>query len=233
MHAQAASQFAAAKYPAGYAMPAGAAPAMSTGMLQCKARGETVFSEGDEADCVYEVVRGMVRLCKLLPDGRRQITGFLSAGQFLGLAPEGTYVYTAEAITEVTLCRYKRAAFDRLIDQVPGFARRILAVASHELSAAQNQMLLLGRKAAVEKVASFLLLMADLAGEDEETAAIGLPMTRSDIADYLGLTIETVSRTLTKMKQDRVIALPAPDRIEILDGDRLEEFATGEVEPVA
>ena len=172
----------------------------------------------------------MLRLCKLLPDGRRQITGFLSAGHFLGLAPEGVCVYTAEAITEVTLCRYKRTAFDRLIDEVPGFAKRVLAVASHELSAAQNQMLLLGRKAAAEKVASFLLLMADQQGE-ERRRTIELPMTRSDIADYLGLTIETVSRTLTKLKQDRLIALPTPDRIKIRDRDQLEELAAGEFGP--
>ena len=160
----------------------------------------------------------MLRLYKLLPDGRRQITGFLSAGHLLGLAPEGVCVYTAEAITEVSLCRYKRKAFDRLIDEVPGFAKRLLAVASHELCAAQNQMLLLGRKAATEKVASFLLLMADQQGKDGE-ATIDVPMTRNDIADYLGLTIETVSRTLTKLRQDGLIALPSPDRIKIRDRD--------------
>ena len=207
--------------------PQSAARLMAVSSLYRKAPGETLFAEGDEAESVYEVVRGMLRLCKLLPDGRRQITGFLSAGQFLGLAPEGVCVYTAEAITEVTLCRYKRSAFDRLIDEVPGFAKRVLAVASHELSAAQNQMLLLGRKAAVEKVASFLLLMAAQAGEDED-GTIELPMTRSDIADYLGLTIETVSRTLTRLKQDRLIALPTPDRIKIRDRDQLEELAAGE-----
>jgi CRP/FNR family transcriptional regulator len=207
--------------------PQSAGRLMAVSSLYRKAPGETLFAEGDEAESVYEVVRGMLRLCKLLPDGRRQITGFLSAGQFLGLAPEGVCVYTAEAITEVTLCRYKRSAFDRLIDEVPGFAKRVLAVASHELSAAQNQMLLLGRKAAVEKVASFLLLMAEQAGEDED-GTIELPMTRSDIADYLGLTIETVSRTLTRLKQDRLIALPTPDRIKIRDRDQLEELAAGE-----
>ena len=151
---------------------------MAISSLQCKAPGETLFSEGDEADSVYEVVHGMLRLYKLLPDGRRQITGFLSAGHFLGLAPEGVCVYTAEAITEVTLCRYKRKAFDRLIDEVPGFAKRLLTVASHELSAAQNQMLLLGRKAATEKVASFLLMMADQQGNDDGEA-VGIPMTRT------------------------------------------------------
>ena len=126
--------------------------------LQKRGPGETLFVEGDEMDSVYEVVRGMLRLYKLLPDGRRQITGFLSAGSLLGSAPEGVCLYTAEAITEVTLCRYKRAAFERLIDEVPGFAKRLLAATSHELRAAQDQMLLLGRKTAAEKIASFLLL---------------------------------------------------------------------------
>lgn len=193
--------------------------------LQRKAPGETLFAEGDDTDSVYEMVQGMVRLYKLLPDGRRQITGFLSAGQFLGLAPEGVCVFTAEAITEVTVCRYKRAAFERLIDEVPGFARRLLAVTSHELHAAQDQMLLLGRKSATEKVASFLLLIADRQGGDG--TGIEVPMTRGDIADYLGLTIETVSRTLTRLKHEGLISLPVPARIEICDYDRLKELAAG------
>lgn len=197
--------------------------------LQKKAPGETLFAEGDDADCIYEVVRGMLRLYKLLPDGRRQITGFVSAGHLLGLAPEGICVYTAEAVTEVSVCRYKRAAFERLIDEVPGFARRLLSVTSHELCAAQNQMLLLGRKAAMEKVASFLLMMADQQGGDGDES-VGVPMTRSDIADYLGLTIETVSRTLTKLKLSGLIAVPTPARIEIRDRDQLEEMAAGEGE---
>ncbi len=196
--------------------------------VQRKAPGETLFSEGDEADSVYEVVRGMVRLYKLLPDGRRQIIGFMTAGRLLGLAPDGVCPYTAEAITEVSLCRYKRSAFERLIDEVPGFAKRLLAAASRELCAAQSQMLLLGRKAAIEKVASFLLLMADEQGEDMD--AVDVPMTRSDIADYLGLTIETVSRTLTRLKRDGLIALPSSSLIEICDRNGLEELAAGEGE---
>jgi CRP/FNR family transcriptional regulator, anaerobic regulatory protein len=193
--------------------------------LQKAPAGETLFAEGDEADGVYEVVSGMLRLYKLLLDGRRQITGFLSAGQILGLAPEGAHVYSAEAINDVTLCRYPRAGFDRLIDEVPGLARRLLAVTSHELRAAQDQMLLLGRKAAAEKVASFLLLMADQQGSDDE---ISIPMARSDIADYLGLTTETVSRTFTKLKTEELIALPTPNRVEIRDRDQLEGFAAGQ-----
>jgi CRP/FNR family transcriptional regulator len=198
--------------------------------LQKKAPGETLFAEGDDADSVYEVVRGMLRLYKLLPDGRRLITGFLSAGHLIGLAPEGICVYTAEAITEVTVCRHTRTGFERLIDEVPGMAKRLLTVASQELCAAQNQMLLLGRKSATEKVASFLLLMADRRGS-EGAEAVDVPMTRSDIADYLGLTIETVSRTLTKLKQDGLIVLWTSAHIEIRDREQLEELAAGEGDP--
>lgn len=199
------------------------------GSIERKAAGEILFAEGDETNSIYEVVRGMVRLYKLLPDGRRQITGFLSAGQLLGLAPEGVCIYSAEAITEVTLCRYARATFERLIDEVPGFAKRLIAVASHELRAAQEQMLLLGRKTATEKVASFLLLIARKQQMDG-AEIVEVPMSRNDIADYLGLTIETVSRTLTKLKQDGLIALPAPTRIEIRDRGKLEEMAAGETD---
>jgi CRP/FNR family transcriptional regulator len=202
-------------------------PLMAISSLHRKAPGEVLFAEGDKADAIYEVLRGTVRLCKLLPDGRRLIIEFLSAGHLLGLAMDGDYVYTAEVITDVTVCRYKRAAFERLIDEVPGLARRLLAVASDELRAAQERMLLLGRKSATEKVASFLMLMASQqGGEDAEEVAV--PMTRSDIADYLGLTIEAVSRTLTKLKQHGVIALPTVTRIAILDRDHLEDLAVGE-----
>ncbi len=197
------------------------------GSIQHKAPGDILFFEGEERNSVYEIVSGMLRLYKLLPDGRRQITGFLTAGHLLGLAPEGICVYSAEAVTDITVCRYGRAAFERLIDSVPGFAKRLLAVASHELRAAQEQMLLLGRKTAVEKVASFLLMIAT-AQERGGTEPVEVPMTRSDIADYLGLTIETVSRTLTKLRQEGLISLPCPTRIEIRDRGQLEQLAAGE-----
>jgi CRP/FNR family transcriptional regulator len=196
-------------------------------LVQRKAAGELLFSEGDRADSVYEMVSGMVRLFKLLPDGRRQVTGFLTAGQLLGLAPEGTCVFNAEAITEISVCCYKRGAFERLIDEVPGFARRLLAVTSHELHAAQDQMVLLGRKTASEKVASFLLLMA--ANQRSRENELDVPMTRGDIADYLGLTVETVSRTLTRLRQDGLIALPTPARVLITDRKGLETLATGDL----
>jgi CRP/FNR family transcriptional regulator len=201
---------------AGHLMPANP--------IQTVGAGELLFSQGDKAETVFEVLSGMVRLYKLLPDGRRQVTGFLTAGQLLGLAPEGTCVFTADTITEVSLCPYKRDAFERLIDEVPGFARRLLAVTSHELHAAQDQMVLLGRKSASEKVASFLLMLP--ARRDD----IDVPMTRGDIADYLGLTVETVSRTLTRLRQDGLIALPVPTRIQLLDRKGLENLASGDID---
>jgi CRP/FNR family transcriptional regulator len=192
-----------------------------------KPAGSTIFSEGDASDFIYEVVSGSMRLYRLLSDGRRQIMGFPTDGHILGLAPNGAHAYTAEAVTDVTLCRYPRALFDRLVDSEPGLARRLWTVTSDELRFAQDLMLLLGRKTATEKVASFLLLLAEQ--QTDATDEIDVPMTRSDIGDYLGLTIETVSRTLTKLKRSRLIALPAIDRVEILDRDRLEEVAAGEL----
>lgn len=194
--------------------------------LRRKAAGETVFAEGDEADSIYEVVRGTLRLYKILPDGRRQIMGFPTTGHLLGLAPAGSHVYTAEALTEVTLCRYPRASFHRLVNEVPGLAKRMWAVTSDELRFAQDQLLLLGRKSATEKVASFLLMLA----EQQDTDRLSLPMTRTDIGDYLGLTIETVSRTLTKLKREKLIALLQVNTMELLDRDALEAVAAGETE---
>jgi CRP/FNR family transcriptional regulator len=194
------------------------------------APGEALFNEGDRTESIYEVLSGMLRIYKLLPDGRRQITGFLSAGHLVGLAHRNHCLYTVDAVTPVTLCRYPLAHFDRLVDQVPGFARRLLAVTSDELRAAQDQMLLLGRKTAEEKIASFLLMMAKRQKSDE---TVQLSMTRSDIADYLGLTTETVSRTLTKLKSHGTIALPAYGRVELTDREQLEELAAGELAAAA
>lgn len=226
------AQTAAAAAKSGFAAPplpekprAGSYPAAITS-LQKRLPGETLFAEGDEASSIYEIVSGMFRLVKLLPDGRRQITGFLPAGHLLGLAPEGVHVYTAESITEVTVCRYGRAAFERLIEEMPGFAKRLFAQTSHELRANQDQMVLLGRKTATEKVASFLLIFAGQQRGDE-AGEIDMPMTRRDIADYLGLTIETVSRTFTKLRQDGLIELPSPARIKLRDRAKREEVATG------
>lgn len=200
----------------------------SVGTIQKVKPGKTLFAEGDDADTVFEIAQGILKLYKLLPDGRRQIMGFVSTDKLIGFSNEATYEYTAEALTEVSLCRYSRAQFNRLLDEVPGFARRVLTARSRDLQSAQDQMLLLGRKTAMERIATFLLSLGKLQQISSGGASLHLPMTRADIADYLGLTIETVSRTLTKLKHDRIISLPEAVEIKFIDRHRLEELAAGE-----
>jgi len=191
--------------------------------------GQALIREGDEAKHVFNITSGSVRVYKLLPDGRRQITGFLFAGDFLGLATGQTYVFSAEAIEPVTACRFRKSDYRTLIRETPALEAALLDRATHELAAAQNQMLLLGRKTALERIATFLL---DLPGHDPARATteglVRLPMTRSEIADYLGLTIETVSRVLTKLKTSGVIRLISLTELQIENAGRLRGLADGE-----
>ncbi|QJE74255.1 cyclic nucleotide-binding domain-containing protein [Aerophototrophica crusticola] len=190
--------------------------------------GHTLFGEGDKADTLYNVTAGTMKLYKLLPDGRRQITGFLLPGDFLGLSVNETYAYSAEAVTPVTLCRFPRRRMEALLDEFPKMQRRLFSMASNELAAAQDQMLLLGRKTAKEKICSFLLMLSQRAqrrGHKENP--VHVPMSRADIADYLGLTTETVSRTFTQLKTSRVIALLEGNKVQIHDMDQLYDLAEG------
>ena len=192
-------------------------------------REQALFYEGDEAKHVFNLTEGTIRLSKMLPDGRRQITGFLSPGDFLGMASSDSYAYTAEAVTGVAVCRFPRAKLEVLFDQFPALERRVLAVASNELRAAQDQMLLLGRKTAREKLATFLHHLTENArrrGESGET--LELPMNRTDIADYLGLTTETVSRTFTRMAKEGILELPSTHEVVLGDPERLWDMGEGE-----
>jgi CRP/FNR family transcriptional regulator len=187
---------------------------------------DTLFSEGQPADDVFNITSGMVKLYKLLPDGRRQITGLLGMGDFLGMALGDTYAYSAEALTEGWLCRFRRTDLEARLIQFPQLQRRLFTMASNELRAAQDQMLLLGRKTAVERLCSFLLMLsrrAVLTGQ--KASPILLPMTRGDIADYLGLTIETVSRTLTRLKAAGLIAVLPGNKLRLDDPAALEAAA--------
>jgi CRP/FNR family transcriptional regulator len=195
--------------------------------MQCRP-GQLVFSEGDPADSLYNVVSGAVRLTKLLPDGRRQITGFLFPGDFLGIALNATYAYSAEAVDKAKLCRFPRREMEVLLKDLPNLEHRLLGEAANELVAAQDQMLLLGRKTAKERVASFLASLARRAkrrGRPDNPVA--LPMSRTDIADFLGLTTETVSRTFTKLRETGVIALEGRDMVKIVSPDALEDLVQG------
>lgn len=191
---------------------------------------QTVFYEGDPAAYAFSVTRGVVRLSKMLPDGRRQITGFLYPGDFLGFAFHEVYAYSAEAVTPVRLCRFPRGKLTALFDAHPKLERRMLAFASNELELAQDQMLLLGRKHARERLASFLLKLSERAERQGEPAdPIELPMNRTDIADYLGLTIETVSRTFSQLIQRDIIRALTTHRISVKDRDALVAVAEGDV----
>jgi CRP/FNR family transcriptional regulator, anaerobic regulatory protein len=189
--------------------------------------GGTFIEEGEPADCFFNITSGTVKLYKLLPDGRRQITGFLGIGDFVGLAVSDSYIFTAEAIDAVRVCRFSRRRLNAVLDDFPALERRLLEIASHELVAAQEQMLLLGRKTALERLASFLLGRADRAAAGEG-GGIPLAMTRTDIADYLGLTIETVSRLMSRLRREGVIALPESHGFTVLDRAALLRHSGGE-----
>lgn len=192
--------------------------------------GAALIREGDRAPHIFNISSGSIRVYKLLPDGRRQIIGFLFAGDFLGLAVGDTYVFSAEAMEPASLCRFRKSAFRALIRDNPSLERALLNRTSNELAAAQNQMLLLGRKTAIERVANFLL---DLPGHDPlrptQTDHVRLVMTRGEIADYLGLTIETVSRVLTRLKNKDVIRLLSRTELRIVRRETLRAFADGEL----
>jgi CRP/FNR family transcriptional regulator len=194
--------------------------------------GRAFIQEGDVAEHFFNVTAGCAKLFKLLPDGRRQITGFAGVGTFLGLAVSATYAFSAEALEPMRVCRFSRAKLRTLLDDFPAMEQRLLEVASNELVAAQAQMLLLGRKTARERLASFLIARAALpstclAHPPALSEVITLPMTRADIADYLGLTIETVSRSLTRFKAEGLIDIPAAGEIALRDRAALAKMAAG------
>lgn len=188
--------------------------------------GDPLFAEGDPAAHVFNVTEGTLKVFKLLPDGRRQVTGFLSTGDFLGLANGETYAYSAEAVTAARLCRFQRRKLDGFLAEHPEMERRLLHRASNELAEAQEQMLLLGRKTAKERIASFLLLLSRRAEQRGGTGdPVFLPMSRTDIADYLGLTTETVSRTFTRLKTEGVIQLLPNSLVRLARREALAEIA--------
>jgi len=161
-------------------------------------RNETIFNEGDDATSCYKVVSGAVRLCKHMTDGRRQIADFLLAGDIFGFMQLGQYKFTAEAVSDVVLMRYPQRQVAQLSSTTPGLRGRLLVLFSERIMSMQDQLLMLGRQTATERVASFLLQMAQRS-DAEEGLAFELPMSRQDIADYLGLTIETVCRVLSAL----------------------------------
>lgn len=185
-------------------------------------RDESLFYEGDPADHYFKVVSGALRSCELLADGRRHVGDFYLPGDFIGLDAETDFIFSAEAVTDTTVVRYSRRSVDALAWEEPKIAQRLLGIARQRLCAARAQMLLLSRKTADERIASFLLGMADRGGVSDH---VMLPMTRTDIGDHLGLTIETVSRSLSHLKKGGVIALPNSHEVVIRERAALEDLA--------
>lgn len=186
-------------------------------------RGKTVAEEGAPAEYVFKVVSGAFRMVRLLPDGRRSVIDFLLPGDYFGLAENSTYSHSLEVISDASFVRYPKDQLRQLLDSDPRASRRFFSLMCGQLAAAQDRLLMLSRKSAVERIASFVLAMADRS--QRKDGAIKLPMNRADVADYLGLTIETVSRTLSQLKSEKVIELPTACQIVLLDRDRLKAIS--------
>lgn len=188
---------------------------------------QLLYRQDDPADAVYNVTEGMVRLSRLLPDGRRHVMGFAMVGDFLGLALPERFTVTAEALGPTTLCRFGRRSFANLVAVKPHLLQKLHERAGYELGLAQDHMMLLGRSTAEEKVASFLLSLRErYARIGQVSVTLALPMGRQDIADHLGLTIETVSRLLTRLDRERVLLI-VPGGVRLTNPHRLEALATG------
>ncbi len=198
--------------------------------------GSVILRDHDQPDYFANVVTGVVKLTKTLTDGRQQIVGLQFPSDFLGRPFRSRSPYFAEAANDVTLCTFERGQFERLAKETPGIERRLFEHTLDELDAAQEWMVLLGRKSATEKVASFLLMVVRrtrLVGcTNAHSGAMAnrfdLPLSRSEIADYLGLTIETVSRQITGLKRQGVIHLDGTRTVIVPDVSKLERLAEQE-----
>jgi CRP/FNR family transcriptional regulator, nitrogen fixation regulation protein len=168
-----------------------------------------IYGENEPAEYLYKVISGTIRTSKILNDGRRQIGGFYLPDDVFGLEPGSEHAFSAEAITDAKVLVIKRSAVEALAARDNEAARELWAITGRELQRVQDHILLL-IKTAQERVAAFLLEMSERIKSNDE---INLPMSRQDIADYLGLTIETVSRTLTSLECNAAIALPTSRRI--------------------
>jgi CRP/FNR family transcriptional regulator len=188
--------------------------------------GQTIVWAGDKMDFVGSVVHGVASLTQTMEDGRRQMVGLLLPSDFLGRPNRETVAYDVTATTDLQLCCFRRVPFQSMIGDTPHIAQRLLEMTLDELDAAREWMLLLGRKTAREKIASFLTIIARRDVAAQQVGIMGevgfdLPLTREAMADYLGLTLETVSRQMSSLKKDGVIRLEGKRHIVVPDFDIL------------
>jgi CRP/FNR family transcriptional regulator len=188
--------------------------------------GQTIVWAGDSMDFVASVVRGVAALTQTMEDGRRQMVGLLLPSDFLGRPNRESAPYDVTATTDLQLCCFRRVPFLGMMDDTPHIAHRLLEMTLDELDAAREWMLLLGRKTAREKIASFLSIIARRDATFSGHGGLGevafdLPLTREAMADYLGLTLETVSRQMSGLKKDGVIRLEGKRHIVVPDFELL------------
>lgn len=188
--------------------------------------GSPLYREEDEATYLYKIIAGAVRAFTFTEGGRRQVNGLYFGGDSFGSAQLGHYRSSVEAITDCTLVRFRQDRRETAAKL--GFDRFVLDVALAEIRAAEQQILMLGRMSACAKVAAFILHLADRISRGESCAtAVSIPMTRYDIADFLGLSAESVSRCLTKLKRRGMIEMDAPDEVKLVDREALVDVPRG------
>jgi CRP-like cAMP-binding protein len=193
------------------------------------ARNETIFFEGDPAENAYKVVSGVVRLCKHMAGGRRHIAQFSYPGDFFSVLDVEQHCFTAEAVTDVVLMCYPQRQLAVLGEERPSVRSRFVTLLSQRLCEMQDHLTVLGRQTAKERVTSFLLSLAERVGVDEDDL-IDAPMTRLDMADYLGLTNETVCRVISELRRSGLIESPNFRQFILSDVDALQAVADGEEE---
>lgn len=193
--------------------------------------GDELVGDAQSVERFSNVLSGVVKLTKTLPDGRQQIVGLQFAPDFLGRPFRAESTLSAEAATDVELCSFPRRALERMIGEQPDLEHRLLEQTLKELDKARDWMVMLGRKTAAEKIASFLLMIAGnidpSADPARRQAAFDLPLSRAEIADFLGLTIETVSRHLTRLRNDGVVRIENNRHVVVDDLRRLAARAGG------
>lgn len=188
--------------------------------------GTELVGQGENIGTYSNIVRGVVKLSKMMADGRQQIVGLQFAPDFLGRPFSHESSLTAEAATNTEVCAFPRAVLERMIADTPELEHRLYDQSLKELDEARDWMLTLGRKTAREKVASFLHLIATHVDPDAgDGCEFELPLSRADIADFLGLTIETVSRQMTKLRKDKIILVENNRHVIVPDIENLNEAA--------
>lgn len=189
--------------------------------------GAYLYFEGDPVDWLFEVKSGVLRLTRLLEDGRRQVIAFGYPGDIVGFPAGGLHHTDCDVLVDATLHPYRRAVLESG-EGDPDLHKSLLQAALREISAMQDHFMMLGRKSAIEKVASFLCVLSDRVGMDQGgRLRVDLPMRRGDIADFLGLTTETVSRTLSQLRKSGIIGIENIHTIIVQNPDALFEKSLG------